>query len=453
MIRDELLAGGKVSRAAAARPVAEGGLVKRKRCGDCVGCNAKNCGRCDNCHDMPIFGGKGTKRQSCRDRLCVLIAEENDKIRVEKEKEREARAEEKAKEREQREKEREARGEARAARRASGANTTSGSRNAAREARQLQALIGKAASARLPAVRHDREDVSGGWGKHAAEIGSRVEARLEEEGLDGAVWTGRVVAKGRKGRDQDSDEDDDADDDDWYGAGGGERGATAKKRARREAQKAELSIEFDELREDREDDDGGEGGGGTSSSPFKDDAADAAPLREWVAPTDVRVCPPSGFPTGMAELVRVGDALELYFEDGWWEVEVIAILTDAEARAAGAKNKGKAGGGGGSGGTSRSAAAWRATYGEEMSDREEEEEGGNEEELPRFVVNATKYNKQHRVTSAVLRPRWLWAAQTRAWRFELLSGHGCVPVDARRPGGKPTFTFAHGTARSRWMRV
>ena len=449
MIRDELLSGGRASRAAAARPMPEGGLVKRKRCGDCEGCNAKNCGRCDNCHDMPIFGGKGTKRQSCRDRLCVLIKEEDAKIREEKEKEREARAEEKAKEREQREKEREARGEARAARRSSGAHTTSGSRNAAREARQLQALIGKAAVARLPAVRHDREDMSGGWGKHEAEIGSRVEARLEEEGLDGAVWTGCVVAKGRKGRDEDSDEEDS--EDDWYGAGGGERGAAAKKRARREAQKAELSIEFDELREDREEDgDGGNDGGGASSSPLKDDAADSAPLREWVAPTDVRVCPPSGFPTGMAELVRVGDALELYFEDGWWEVEVIAILTDAEVRAAEAKDKGKGGGGGG--GTSRSAAAWRATYGEELSDPEEEE-GGGKEELPRFIVNATKYNKQHRVNSAVLRPRWLWAAQARAWRFELLNGHGCVPVNANRPGGKPTFTFAHGTARSRWMRV
>ena len=49
----------------------EGGK-KRMRCGTCDGCQKPNCGKCTNCKDMPKFGGKGTKRQTCEARLCEV---------------------------------------------------------------------------------------------------------------------------------------------------------------------------------------------------------------------------------------------------------------------------------------------------------------------------------------------------------------------------------------------
>ena len=51
----------------------EGGK-KRMRCGACDGCQKPNCGKCSNCKDMPKFGGKGTKRQTCEERLCEVHA-------------------------------------------------------------------------------------------------------------------------------------------------------------------------------------------------------------------------------------------------------------------------------------------------------------------------------------------------------------------------------------------
>ena len=57
----------------------------------------------------------------------------------------------------------------------------------------------------------------------------------------------------------------------------------------------------------------------------------------------------------------------------------------------------------------------------------------------------------HRVSARRLRPRWLWAAEPEVWRFELLCGHGCVPKNPDRPGGRPTFSFSKGSMRSRGM--
>ena len=44
-----------------------------------------------------------------------------------------------------------------------------------------------------------------------------------------------------------------------------------------------------------------------------------------------------------------------------------------------------------------------------------------------------------------------WAAEPEVWRFELLCGHGCVPKNPDRPGGRPTFSFSKGSMRSRGM--
>ncbi|XP_065916679.1 sentrin-specific protease 1-like [Dysidea avara] len=47
--------------------------MKRKRCGDCDGCQAANCGECTNCLDKKIFGGPGIKKQCCMRRRCLTF--------------------------------------------------------------------------------------------------------------------------------------------------------------------------------------------------------------------------------------------------------------------------------------------------------------------------------------------------------------------------------------------
>jgi len=45
-------------------------LKIKGRCGECVGCLAVNCGKCDNCRDMRKFGGPGVRKQACIHRRC-----------------------------------------------------------------------------------------------------------------------------------------------------------------------------------------------------------------------------------------------------------------------------------------------------------------------------------------------------------------------------------------------
>ena len=415
-VKDDLLTGKKAS--SSWRPAPEGGYVKRKRCGECEGCNAANCGKCDNCRDMPCYGGKGTKRQSCRMRLCTVIDEEDTKLREEREKERKVRQAEREAEREKLRAEREANRPAR--KHGAGPKQPSGSRRAAKEARELAALVGRAWSARLPAVRLEH-DLSGGWGRHSTPKGTEVEVRLAEEGMENALWEGRVVGRRLP----------DADDDPTYG----DEGAGARTDGG-----VQLQVEFDELladngEEESADEAGDEaaaaGGSRRQSQRGREGAPKSADekLLEWVSPNDVRLRPPGKFPPGVIELVRAGDLLELYYEDAWWAVEVKGVAPRGAQPSSGkaqARGRGR---------------------------REEEEDGSEsgaqEDQEERFTVIAVGYNKVHRVPGSALRPRWLWAADSGTWRFELLVGHGCVPLDAERLGGRPTFKFAHGAMRSR----
>ncbi|XP_065906693.1 F-box/LRR-repeat protein 19-like isoform X2 [Dysidea avara] len=47
--------------------------MKRKRCRDCDGCQATNCGECTNCNclDKKIFGGPSIKKQCYMRRRCL----------------------------------------------------------------------------------------------------------------------------------------------------------------------------------------------------------------------------------------------------------------------------------------------------------------------------------------------------------------------------------------------
>ena len=93
--------------------------------------------------------------------------------------------------------------------------------------------------------------------------------------------------------------------------------------------------------------------------------------------------------------------LELLFEDGWWEVSLSSVSLAPSAGA------------------------------------------GKGEARARFHVASVAYAAEHTVDADVLRPRWLWDKEAHVWRYEIHSGHGCVPLD----GGEPTFKFAHSVIR------
>ena len=74
-------------------------VAKKMRCGVCEACQRPNCGKCPNCKDMPKFGGKGTKRQTCENRLCEVLSEAKQQGAMVRAVERAKEAEERARER------------------------------------------------------------------------------------------------------------------------------------------------------------------------------------------------------------------------------------------------------------------------------------------------------------------------------------------------------------------
>ena len=217
----ELKSEGGSSRAGTVRPpLPEAtfyGLEKRKRCGECEGCLAKNCTRCEMCLDMPKYGGKGTKRQTCLMRQCAMLVAENEEREAEK-------ASLVALQREKRVMEREAQLKARAERREQDRleklemsrlkQETREAKEATKEARRLAKLEeraarqaggrgrrahgarwdeeGRLASIRLPEL--PREDSAYGWGLLATyPPGTAVEVRDLAEGLHGAFFAAQIV--------------------------------------------------------------------------------------------------------------------------------------------------------------------------------------------------------------------------------------------------------------------
>lgn len=192
---DHEIFGGGRKRAAPARFGAEdapwgggrrasstAGISKRKRCGECAGCRARNCGKCIYCKDMPMYGGKGNMRQSCKERKCEVIVAAEERANEERVKVREE-------ERQVRERERGARMAERATHRAA----TSGQRaRAAATSAELGGVDERVGGARLPAVRL-APSTGGGWGLQHPPVGAPVEVRLSEEGLEDACWAATVV--------------------------------------------------------------------------------------------------------------------------------------------------------------------------------------------------------------------------------------------------------------------
>ena len=121
-------------------------------------------------------------------------------------------------------------------------------------------------------------------------------------------------------------------------------------------------------------------------------------LRENVSSADLRLrVPPT--PGGFARLLRPGDVLELFHEDGWWEVKLEAVVVGSGPSV--------------------------------------------------FQVSSLQYDNTHEVAAESLRPLWRWwagsaeAQPAPCWRFEIEQGDG----RASSRGDDPTFTFAPGAKR------
>ena len=258
-------------RRAAPRPRGDGESGRKKmRCGQCAGCQAKNCGKCVNCKDMPKFGGKGTIRQTCKERACEVLTELQREAALVKATERAEESAERAKERALERQEREAERQLAATKRAEAKRTEREEKLIERgAARQSSAVvrtgpIGKGRGVRTPTVTLE-EGMGGGWGEHELEPGCAVEVRLEEEGLEETFYAGKIVLekKEKKTRKQ---------------AGAGEHSG-------------QVHVEFDELLEDNESE---------------------ARLREWTNRDRVRLKPPPT-PPGFFGLLQRGDKLQLLY--------------------------------------------------------------------------------------------------------------------------------------------
>jgi hypothetical protein len=451
-------------------------VIKRHRCGVCVGCNATNCGRCVYCLDMLQFGGTGNLRQSCIERRCVEITKEDERLAEERRVEREA-------ERELRQAEREAEREARAAERTErggGARRFGGSTVAAAAAAAVAKHTGfmPGTNARLPSVRLEAS-IDSGWGQFEFLQGMRVEVINPQEDVLG-LMAGRVVdpyseqppppkssSSPRRTKSGPRHANPAA-------AEAAVAAAAAAHSAVVEAavQSGKVCVEYDELLSE-------------AHLPMK------VPLREFIEPQRLRMLPPSAFPKGAACLLRPGDQVDMYYEDGWWDVVIQAVEEPAasdglERGQRRKRQRGKArkstqaavaaGDGGGSddgGGAPEAAADTRraqsgvvdgdmdakvAAPGDEASEEENLDEDVDEDEdedtrdakLKKkskrlFHVKAVLYDIAHQVGEERLRPKWLWSHERRVWRYELACGHGCVPLEGH---GRPSFVFAGGAPRS-----
>jgi hypothetical protein len=226
--------------------------------------------------------------------------------------------------------------------------------------------------------RAPRLGLTGGWGEHALEIGAAVEVRMVEDGLSGAVFTG-VVAGGPDPSLESA-------------TASAPSGKMKEQQARADRATARLGtaltsralpaqllcVEYDELLN----------GGGEEGQ---------AKLRENVSSADLRLrAPPT--PGGFARLLRAGDVVELFHEDGWWEVKLEPVTAAGSGPSA-------------------------------------------------FRVSSLQYDTTHEVAAESLRPLWRWwpgsAEAQPCWRFELVQGDG----RASSRGDDLTFTFAAGVKR------
>ena len=248
---------------------------RRARCGSCAGCLATNCGVCVFCKDMPCFGGKGVKRQTCERRACeVLVAQAEERSRTRNERMEEAREV------------REAERVLKAARREEERQLQLASRAAAKQTR-VALRLGDRGREKAPGARRaprmPTDPAAYGWGAsiHPIPVGTAIEVLAVEEGLVGAAFRAVAIAP--------------------------EPCGTVAQREKQERQAvSKLRVEYTDLLASE---------------------ASSEHLREWCPKQQIRPKPPPT-PRGFHGLVRKGDPLQLLLEDAWWDVIVDAIGDD-----------------------------------------------------------------------------------------------------------------------------
>ena len=170
---------------------------KQKRCGDCAGCLADECGICDMCLDMPKRGGKGIKRQPCSMRICDRVRKGGEVRQQERLEEQEQDRKRRDLERIKREADRQARIEAMVEERQQKKDAKEHARQAKVEARQQAQLAraratalrkpsgGKREAAKPPVFPTDL--AAYGWGVSSSyPTGAAVEVLGVDDGLRGA---------------------------------------------------------------------------------------------------------------------------------------------------------------------------------------------------------------------------------------------------------------------------
>ena len=95
---------------------------------------------------------------------------------------------------------------------------------------------------------------------------------------------------------------------------------------------------------------------------------DGSLWEDWLDHHMVRPMPPAR-PDGFADNLKKGAALEIFIEEGWWEVELVRVEPNPKPEASG----------------------------------------------PRFVVESKRYKVQHVVELDQLRPAWKWDDKARSW--------------------------------------
>ena len=332
---------------------------RQRRCGECVGCNAEECGICEHCLDMPKRGGKGLKKQPCMRRQCVLVRagteerlrereEEKEKMRERREEMREKLEVDRARRLEELQHERERRREAKeeARQEAKQAKLAAKALQAAERAR-LASLRRASAGASRHAPRHaprppqlPSQLTAFGWGRFSSlSAGCAIEVLGIDEGLFGGCFAAVVVeptaaelrtrprqppalpptldpaaqaaaaaaAAAAAGTGEGSSSSLGA-----VAASGSAGAGTLTMSDTPEVQRTSPQLaplrwvlaEFTDL--------------------YESEAADAPRLREWTSSGLLRLQPPR-MPRAFLPMLRPGDRLQYTLDDTWWDVTLEAV--------------------------------------------------------------------------------------------------------------------------------
>lgn len=388
-------------------------VEKQKRCGECNGCKAPECGVCVMCKDMPKRGGKGLKKQPCELRVCERVRKGKEEREEELAEFMEAERQRKEVERVKREADRVKRMEAMAEERRQRLESKEAEKQAKIEAKmQAQVARARAAALKRSSVGSKQRDLKPpvlptelaayGWGVASSyPPGVPVEVLGVDEGIAGACFRAVAVEPLPSDLPNRPDELPPRPEPSVLQPPSADPAAAASSSSASEHGGGGFSSAFD-----------------TASSAWmlvehldllESEEEGSPKLREWVSSDVVRLRPPDT-PAGFLSMIRQGDRLQFLLDDAFWDVSLEAIRYDASS----------------GGGAAR------------------------QPEKP-FSVASVLYQATHKARPVELRPLWLWGGMlngdggsaagngregsdsvastvagmgTPCWRYELMCGSG-----------------------------